>query len=293
MVIPTEMEMSESARGEKVLGDLLMTQARGEQKFLFPRAYATQLARELNRHLPSHRFEEEGANPLPLPQHFVTTLYFDTLDEQFFRLSVEAPLQNHKLRIKDYYDRHPDLACVVASAERLLVPSPFLWLEFKRREGTSSFKDRKRVPRAQLSGLLAVLAREQPAASIAFADAWLPESPVRPTVAVNYRRLSWQDARGTLRLTLDLDVAFYEPPSSLGANVDAPLSPAFLGRRVERLDQALLEVKTRGAMPDWLEEMLERGARDTHASESDFSQAVPFSKFRAGREALIRARDNK
>jgi VTC domain len=282
--------MSDSARDEKNLGDLLMTQARSEQKFLFPRAQATELARVLNRQLPNHRFEGEGANSLPLPQHFVTTLYFDTEDEHFFRKSVEDPLQNHKLRIKDYYDRHPDLACVVASKERMLVPSPFLWLEFKRREGTSSFKDRKRVPRRQLPELLAALARERPDVPSGLWEPWLPDYPLRPTVAVNYRRLSWQDARGTLRLTLDLDVAFYEPPAGTQAQLgDAPLSPDRLGTRVERLDQALLEVKTRGPTPAWLTEVLVTHAADPQRNPSDFHQPIPYSKFRAGREALFRA----
>lgn len=252
-----------------------MTRARQELKYLFPREFATRLATELNRRLTPHHFVGEGSNARPLPQHFVTTLYFDTADGSYFRAAVDDPQRNDKLRLKDYYDRHPNLVAVARSKERLLVPSPFVWLEYKRRVGDASFKQRVRLPRTDLSGLLQTLqCPESERANGAFVE-WLPALSVRPVVAVNYRRLSWQDAQGNLRLTLDLDVAFHPPPDALPANLsNCALSAEHLGPRAAKLDAALLEVKTRGETPGWLDTLLRAG------------QQSGYSKFRAAREAL-------
>lgn len=251
-----------------------MTRAREERKYLFPRTLATTLASELNRRLIPHHFVGEGANARPLPQHFVTTLYFDTADGSYFRAAVEDPRCNDKIRIKDYYDRHPDLVGVVRSMDRLLVPGPFVWLEYKRRVGDASFKQRCRLPRTELQTLLDALRGGASAGSGSIAADWLPTVSVQPVVAVNYRRLSWQDADGGVRLTLDLDVCFHAVPTSFASGA---LSSDQLGPRAGRLDAALLEVKTRGEPPSWLNALLSKGSE------------CAFSKFRAAREALLNA----
>jgi len=56
----------------------LLTGDREETKYLVARQEQRALVASLNQHLPSHRHRGEGSNPLPSPEHFVTTVYFDT-----------------------------------------------------------------------------------------------------------------------------------------------------------------------------------------------------------------------
>jgi hypothetical protein len=72
---------------------------------------------------------------------------------------------------------------------------------------------------------------------------------------VNYRRLSWQDGAGSLRVTLDSDLAFYDVPDDLWVR-RRPLVREELGGPRGREPQAVLEIKRRGPEPTWLEAIL-------------------------------------
>jgi hypothetical protein len=99
--------------------------------------------------------------------------------------------------------------------------------------------------------------------------------PLRASTVVNYRRLSFQDLKGELRVTLDLSLAFYLPPGDLWTREQALLRST-LGNPGGALKAAVLEVKRRAENPPWLAALLAR----TGVTE------VSFSKFVAATQAV-------
>jgi hypothetical protein len=91
---------------------------------------------------------------------------------------------------------------------------------------------------------------------------------------VNYRRIAYQDSAGHLRLTLDRNVAFFAAPKDLWTR-KAALIRETLGPPGGSLQASILEVKSRGPLPEWLQ--LELQAAE--ASDN-------FSKFVAASAAL-------
>ena len=91
--------------------DARMTAERDEVKYLVARRRrCRRWPRAMSHQLPPHRFTGEGANALPRPRHFVTTIYFDTPSRHQFRASRADADHNLKMRAKEYYDLHPSLA---------------------------------------------------------------------------------------------------------------------------------------------------------------------------------------
>src|SRR5688500_190901 len=102
-------QVTGSVAREAAEADARLTADRDEVKYLVGREHAQELAVALGRHLPSHRFTGEGANPLPRPRHFVTTVYFDTASRHQFQAAHADGEHNLKMRAKEYYDLHPSL----------------------------------------------------------------------------------------------------------------------------------------------------------------------------------------
>ncbi len=270
--------------------DGLMTAERDEMKYLVARDHAQDLAAALGRQLPHHRFTGEGANPLPRPRHFVTTVYFDTASRHQFRAARADADHNLKMRAKEYYDLHPSLAELATDPRQIVKYKPVLWLELKFKDGTRSGKRRIGIPKRQVPQffdqrlITAEMVELQRASYGAESEAVLREiaeycarydEPMQADCLVNYRRMPWQDQAGSLRVTLDVGVEFYTPPADLWER-QRPLVRESLGPPVGRLDAAVLELKSRGEPPTWLRDLLERvGAR-----------YVRFSKFEAASQAV-------
>jgi hypothetical protein len=85
---------------------------------------------------------------------------------------------------------------------------------------------------------------------------------------VNYRRIAWQDTEGQLRLTLDRDVGFFAAPSDVWTRNFA-LTAQTLGPPRKLLEKGIIEVKSRGDLPPWLQE----------AIGADVVESTDFSKF--------------
>src|SRR5438477_11590064 len=86
--------------------DAAMTAQRGEAKYLVTVEQGRALMGEIDRHLAPHRHVGKGANRLPDPRHYVTTIYFDTASRALFR-ATQTSESHLKLRAKEYYDLHP------------------------------------------------------------------------------------------------------------------------------------------------------------------------------------------
>jgi hypothetical protein len=259
--------------------DAALTADRGEIKYLVPLAQLPALTARLNAQLPAHRFRGEGANPLPGPLHFVTTIYFDTAGRAQYRAARSRGRQATKLRAKEYYDLHPSLAELATDLRQIVKYNPLVWLELKTRADDRTGKRRLGVPKRQLPELLAgqgaVNPGDEPTRVAILEHCRQLGEPVRADCLVNYRRLAWQHPAGNLRITVDVGLAFYQPPEDVWQRSFA-LTRGTLGTPRGRLDAAVLELKYRDVLPGWLLDDLDaRSARRSQVSKFELaSEAV-------------------
>ncbi len=250
--------------------DRAITALREELKYRVATLQVKTFAAAIARHLPHHRFVGEGANKLPLPRHFVTTIYFDTKSRNQYQASQDDHLHNLKMRAKEYYDLHPSLTELATDARQIVKFQPVLWLELKFKDGTKTGKRRIGIPKKQVPGFFGQgtitpemidLQRQEYGSDgeqVLREIAGYVGRYAEPFVAdclVSYRRLPWQDEAGTLRVTLDVGLEFYAPPEDLWQRNYA-LVRETLGPIKGRIGPAILEVKARGTLPTWLDELL-------------------------------------
>jgi hypothetical protein len=282
----SERQAADDAHGR----DARMTAERDEVKYLVAHSDLAHVSAELARRLPHHRFTGQGANLLPKPQHFVTTVYFDTASRHQYRAARAHAGHNLKLRAKEYYDMHPSLAELATDPSQIVRYSPVLWLELKAKDGTQTSKQRIGIPKRDVSTFFArtqitpeMIALTQPTHG-AEGERVLQEiarycsrfgEPMQASCLVNYRRLPWQSEAGDLRVTLDVDLAFFPAPADLWQRRSA-LVRETLGTPAAREPGGVLEVKALGAVPAWLTTLL--GERTAGQS--------PFSKFEAASAAV-------
>lgn len=270
--------------------DAAMTAEREELKYLVPPAQIQRFSAVMGRHLPHHRFSGEGANTLPRPRHFVTTIYFDTPSRHQYQAARDDHEHNLKMRAKEYYDLHPSLAELATDPRQIVKFQPVLWLELKFKDGTKTGKRRIGIPKKDVPGFFSrgaitpeMVDLQRPLYG-AEGEKVLREiaeycgrygEPFRADCLVNYRRLPWQDAEGHLRVTLDVGLEFYPPTPDLWHRNYA-LVRETLGAPCGRETNGVLEVKARGALPLWLDDLL---------AELTIKRA-PFSKFEEASRAV-------
>jgi hypothetical protein len=268
--------------------DARMTAERDERKYLVEPSRVAAFTAAMSRRLPHHRFTGNGASALPRPQHYVTTIYFDTPSRDQYRAGREDSEHHLRMRAKEYYDLHPSLVELATDPRQIVQYQPVLWLELKLKDGLRTGKRRIGIPKRDVPAFFAtglvtaeMIELQRPLygvdgeavlREIAAYCARYPE-PFRADCLVSYRRLPWQDAEGQLRVTLDLNLEFYAPPPDLWQR-DHALVRETLGPPRGRRSEAVLEVKARAAQPAWLTELL----ADTGATRASFSKFEEASR---------------
>ncbi|HWA71154.1 MAG TPA: VTC domain-containing protein [Polyangiaceae bacterium] len=263
------------------IGDAAITAEREETKYLLPLSGLDPLLATLGQRILPHRFVGEGANRLPDAHHFVTTVYFDTPSRHHFRAAVGDMEHNIKVRAKEYYDLHPSLAELATTPDQIARYQPWVWIEMKRRDGTRTRKRRFRLPKREIpavfggggisgDALLHEAERETALAGVSELVEYGERlgEPLTANCLVNYRRLSFQEPDGSLRITVDLGLAFYAVPSDLWSREQALVRGA-LGRARSNEQCAVVEVKRRMALPAWLTQTLDAAG----------AKPAAFSKF--------------
>jgi hypothetical protein len=186
------------------------------------------------------------------------------------------------VRAREYYDLHPSLAELATDPADVVRYDPVLWFELKERAGTRTAKDRFCLPKSDVPSIFAGGAPSFAGASVGPELRRLSEflaelgKPLSASSLVNYRRLSFQDEGAALRVTVDIDIAYFAPPPDLWISARA-LVRSRLGAPRGKEPRGLVEVKHRGAAaPAWLHRALANsGARP-----------VTFSKFEAAERAV-------
>jgi len=264
-----------------------ITAERDERKYLVAPDRAPGLARAIGERFEPHRFTGAGANRLPGAHHYVTTIYFDSDRRDIYRASIGSDV-SVKLRAREYYDLHPSLREGATDARQLVRYQPVLWLEVKTRDRDQSRKLRAALPKPDAADFLAhrrlseeILAVQRqdggdPAGVLAVIDdRFGPLGTVRADCLVNYRRLAWQDPSSSVRVTLDVQLAFYAPPADLWTR-DFALVRETLGPPRGTEPACVVELKWRGELPSGIEELIARAG----------GRAARYSKFEAASRAV-------
>ncbi|KIG18986.1 hypothetical protein DB30_06597 [Enhygromyxa salina] len=286
-----------------VRNDALIFADRVEDKYFLAPAQARAFVDGVTKQIGEHRFRGDNANTLPRPVHYVTTLYFDSQTREIAR-ACERGDDNVKLRAREYYDEHPDLTEVVTSRSGVIRREPLVWLEVKARVGASTRKVRFSLPSDEVSRFLSdgVISEQTLAQQ---RSNWGPdadqvleqiaqlctqtEGPLRPDCLAHYRRRAWQDPSGSMRITLDTRLGFYRAPADMfnrsgepgGISEHTSLRELVSGPPITRLSQYLVELKLRGAQPEWLRALVSA----TQLEPARVGQRT-FSKFLAASHAV-------
>lgn len=271
-----------------VAGDRALTANRAEHKYLVHTGQVPGLLAVLDRAL--YRHHHAADSPVAgMTQHFTTTVYFDTSGRELYS-AARRRADHTKLRAREYYDVLP-LAELATNEEELLRSSPILWLELKDRSGDQTGKRRAGVPKRRLHEFLAhrksdpelraiqtetygeqgedVLARV-----VDFLESY--EEPLQPSCIVNYRRTAWQNAEGSVRVTLDEDLCTFAPRDALWQQ-ERTLTRSALGHPTSLSHDAIVEVKRLGNFPEWLANALSTAeARPSHVSKFVLASAALY-----------------
>jgi hypothetical protein len=245
----------------------LVTTGRIERKYMIEAREAEVLARSLSERLAPHHHDTvlDDAHP---PQHFSTTVYFDTPARCVLR-EAERGGAHCKLRVREYYDVDASPAQPVGGAA-VARPTRTSWLELKVRDGDRTCKHRVGVPKAAIAQLFEAgeprlgLMSGNHHADCQPSDEWRRvlldwsrrlDGLLQASVVVNYRRKAWQNAAGTVRVTLDEDLAIFRPRPELW-ELPGAWSRDVLGTAAYREPRCVLEVKCAERTPGWLERAL-------------------------------------
>lgn len=251
-------------------------QDRLEYVYALPLAQAEAFAEGVAEQLgldPHYDSEDEER-----PKRYVTTLYFDTPNHQIAKACARG--DNVKLRAREYY-APAGVSGVYREAN--------LWLEVKRREGPRTNKLRCNILARELGDLLGGgTLRQGPlqAAVRRWGDAGerviqeilglmdRVDGPLQPDSIAHYRRRAWQDNGNVTRVTLDTELAFYDPPRKLVLDYGASLVEVIeYSEPLFEFEHAIVEAKIHGPTPRWLEALLERVEAIEHRAFSKFLMA--------------------
>ena len=167
----------------------------------------------------------------------ICNVYFDTPDHLLIRRSIEKPVYKEKLRLRSY---------------GRVTPDGTVFLELKKKYKGVVYKRRVALPEAQAMAYLChgeKVGDTQILREMDYALAYYKN--LRPAMYLCYDRQAFYGIDDPhLRLTFDDNVRFREERMRLTEETD--------GRQLLPEDTVLMEIKTAGAMPLWLADLLTR-----------------------------------
>jgi hypothetical protein len=240
-----------------------LTGVRQEIKYLFAPEVGARLLEKVAATLPAKIVDGR-------PFSHRVSAYLDAPDHELSRQGLARGSQAVKLRVKEYYQ-------LIDGVPR---GGPQCWLEVKVRLGAMVEKSRFKVARESVLDVLRDGPRasedQETQAAIESFEAVRRGRPLAPVVVAHYTRWTHQDPESRLRVTLDKGTTFHVPPPGLytpavpmGARVALPPPLEMEGRWI-------MEVKSLGPAPPWLDEVLEG------------IEPADYSKFVAGLRAAER-----
>jgi hypothetical protein len=213
---------------------------RRELKWIVDAAEAARVERQIEARVPLRTW-------FATRDFIVRSTYLDYADLALTTRFLAQEDASIRVRYKRYQD--PKLGDRTADVS--------VWLEKKERSGDFVTKERVKVPGAILPE---ILDGREPAPA-AFQEL-VARGPLSPIAGVSYRRVAFEEADESLRVTIDRDLAIVRPGGWRS-----------LGTEVARPGFCIVEVKPTAALPAWVGEIV--GA-----------PSVRFSKFELAAEAL-------
>lgn len=167
----------------------------------------------------------------------IASLYYDTPDYRFIRLSNDKPMFKEKLRLRSYGLADND------SPVFLELKRKAYGVVYKRRIG-STIREIERF----LNGETDDLGDGQINKELSY---FVSQNELTPACLIIYDRTAYYEPNGDLRLTIDNNPRFRMENLDLRISMDGePLLPE---------GYSILEVKVQGAMPLWLARILDEG----------------------------------
>lgn len=187
----------------------------------------------------------------------IRNIYYDTPDYRLIRRSLDKPEYKEKLRLRSYGD---------ASADSKV------FLEMKKKYKGIVYKRRIRLRTAKAQAYMAdpeaKLEDSQISREIDYFKTFYKD--LFPALFLSYDRESWRSHDGQLRITMDWNILY--------RTEDVDLTKPNYGQALLEPGAHLVEIKSPGAMPLWLAQIL---------SENQIRQRS-FSKYGAVYMRLLR-----
>lgn len=239
-----------------------LTGVRREVKYLLDPASGEKARQRLEERVAPKIINGEASS-------FRISLYVDTPERTFASGELEDKTVSTKIRVKEYYQ--------LRNAEPVFGDSCFV--EVKTRSGQMVEKSRFAVERADVPKVLDTGPDPSSEPSIRAAheafEATRKGKKLSPLFVVHYRRYTLQDRESRLRITFDDMVSLHMPPDNALANTRG-CARRDLPPPLSMEPMWVVEVKTLGASPAWLEDIL------------DIRRQVSYSKFGNGVRELHR-----
>jgi len=221
-----------------------LTGVRQEIKYLFTPEVGARVLAKVAAAMPAKIVDGQ-------PFSHRVSAYLDAPDHELARQGLALGSQALKLRVKEYYQ-------IVDGAP---VGGPQCWFEVKVRLGAMVEKSRFKVAR---EGVLDALRDGPPASEDAEARAAIESfeavrkgRPLAPVIVAHYTRWTLQDPESRLRVTLDKGTTFHMPPRGLYTPAVPMGARVALPPPLEAESRWIMEVKSLGPAPPWLDDALE------------------------------------
>ena len=170
-------------------------------------------------------------------RYYIRSLYFDSYDYRAYVEKMDGNMSRIKLRVRSYFKTHQDC--------------PFVSVELKCRRADKIIKFSKHVPLADFESFMARGYWDDDKDPVLQEfDRLRRLSHLEPKVLVDYYREAFVTRdRSDIRITFDHDIC---------SSLSGELFPAASCYRKDLSHRVVLEIKTAGQAPQWLEKVVKQ-----------------------------------
>jgi SPX domain protein involved in polyphosphate accumulation len=236
-----------------------ITKQRSEIKYLISAEKRHALRKIISQQIPEHCFLKGKELTL------ISTVYFDTVNLNYYKQAVQDPYNNTKIRAREYYYFNKDMVEHALSMDSLFEYSDILWLEIKERKNQESFKKRVKISKSVFTGqqnyptLVEKIVADNPEQNLndSFSQILnqICAGALQPAAVVNYKRNAFQTDDASLRISLDTGVGYYKVPDGF-FKAQVSLTRENLPLQTGSEPMTILEIKYTDQLPEWLKSPL-------------------------------------
>lgn len=166
----------------------------------------------------------------------IRNIYFDTDNFRLIRRSLEKPEYKEKLRIRSYKQVSPENFVFVEIKKKYKSVVYKRRVIIKEHEATDSFLNGKQLP-----------VKSQIGDEIEYFRSFY--NPLFPKIFLSYEREAFYSKNGgDFRITFDRNILYRD--------FDISLCSETYGKKILKEDNCIMEIKTSGGMPLWLNSIL-------------------------------------